>query len=131
MPAWPASVPSPPPTALEHLRVLVDLHARGLREPLPLYCKTSAAYASAPRVRRERDARREWETDRRWDHEDREREHLLVLGGQVPFDELLYARPARRRGRRRLGRPTSRRASGATPAGCGTGCSPTRSWTDL
>jgi exodeoxyribonuclease V gamma subunit len=78
--------------ALEQLRLVADLHARGLREPLPLYCKTSAAYAGTPKARRVLKARDEWETDR-WDKEDREREHLLVLGGQVAFDDLLVAVP--------------------------------------
>jgi exodeoxyribonuclease V gamma subunit len=79
--------------AVAHLRVLVDLHQRGLCEPLPLYCRTSAAYAAAPRSRRDSRARQEWKS-RDWDQEDREPEHQLVLGGVVPFDDLLLWPPA-------------------------------------
>ncbi|UGS38490.1 exodeoxyribonuclease V subunit gamma [Capillimicrobium parvum] len=81
--------------AVAHLLALVDLHDRGLREPLPLYCKTSAAYARA--AGRGDDAlkagRDEWESPWAFEKEDRELEHQRVLGGVVTFDELLVARP--------------------------------------
>ncbi len=80
--------------AREHLRTLVDLHVRGMCEPLPLYCKTSAAYAMAPPARRVSRASNEWTTDRAgWDREDREPAHVLVLGGVVAFADLLAAPP--------------------------------------
>jgi exodeoxyribonuclease V gamma subunit len=80
--------------ALDQLRVLVDLYLRGMLEPLPLYCKTSAAYAAAAPDRRVDRARSEWETSGgRFDKEDREPEHQLVLGGVVPLDDLLVAKP--------------------------------------
>jgi exodeoxyribonuclease V gamma subunit len=75
--------------ARDQLAELVDLHARGLREPLPIYCETSAAYAAAPPARRRRDATEKWETGQRWPREDSEPEHQLVLGGTVSFTELL------------------------------------------
>ncbi|MBI2703680.1 MAG: exodeoxyribonuclease V subunit gamma [Actinobacteria bacterium] len=83
--------------ALDQLSVLVDLYDRGLCEPLPLYCKTSAAWASAAVAgeRPEGKARREWETGPRalWDNEDRELVHTRVLGDVVSFDRLLADRP--------------------------------------
>jgi len=88
-----AAVATIPPldasAAIEHLRTLVDLYGRGMREPLPLYCNTSEALA------RRRNARDEWETrPGGFDHEDRDREHVFVLGRDVPFSALL-AEPAR------------------------------------
>lgn len=81
--------------ALEHLAVLVDLYDRGMREPLPIFCMTSAAYAEA--AARGQDApdaaRREWETEWRFDREDRELEHQLVLGGVLTAAELMARAP--------------------------------------
>ena len=85
----------PMSAALEHLRVLVDLHDRGMREPLPLYAATSAAYAAA--ASRSRDAReaarKAWESDWERSREDAEPEHRLVLGGQLAIDRLLEEVP--------------------------------------
>jgi exodeoxyribonuclease V gamma subunit len=81
--------------ALEQLGVLLDLYDRGMREPLPLACETSAAYAHA--VIGGEDpvpaARGAWETVFRYEKEDRQPEHLLVHGDAVPLAWLLAAAP--------------------------------------
>jgi exodeoxyribonuclease V gamma subunit len=64
-----------------------------MREPLPLYCATSAAYAAARPAGSISRARGEWETAKGFDREDRDPAHRLVLGGVVPFDDLLASPP--------------------------------------
>jgi exodeoxyribonuclease V gamma subunit len=76
--------------ARDHLAVLVDLFDRGMREPAPLACLTSAAYAEAGAGA----ARNAWESSYEFDREDREPEHVLVRGGVLAFEELM-AEPAR------------------------------------
>jgi exodeoxyribonuclease V gamma subunit len=75
----------------EHLQVLVDLFLRGMREPLPLYLRTSAAWAEALEQGRnpESDASSAWTSGYRIDKEDKDAEHLLVLGDDVTFDDVL------------------------------------------
>jgi exodeoxyribonuclease V gamma subunit len=68
------------------LAVLIDLYDRGMREPLPLYCRTSAAFAAGG------NARGEWESDR-FPKEDRDAEHELVLGSGRSYAALLEAAP--------------------------------------
>jgi exodeoxyribonuclease V gamma subunit len=82
--------------ARHHLAVLVDLFERGMREPPPLACAASAAYAVAARAGRDpaAAARGEWESAYRFDREDAEPDHQLVLGGVRPFADLLLE-PAR------------------------------------
>jgi exodeoxyribonuclease V gamma subunit len=84
--------------AREQLQILVDLYDRGLREPLPLFSKTSAAYALA--ARRGQDAvaagAKEWETEWNREHEDRELEHQLIFGGVLTFAEVLAIAPRTR-----------------------------------
>jgi len=75
--------------ALGHLATLVDLYERGMREPLPLFCRTSAAYAKSG----DGAARREWMSEWNYPKEDAEREHVMVLGGVRPFDDLLALEP--------------------------------------
>jgi exodeoxyribonuclease V gamma subunit len=82
-------------TALEQLAVLLDLYDRGMREPLPLACETSAAYAHA--ALRGEDAvgaaRGAWETEFRYEKEDRQPEHLLAYGDALPLARLLAEPP--------------------------------------
>ncbi len=57
-----------------------------MREVLPIACQSSAAYAHAAASDgsdAEAAAQKAWETEYRFDKEDREPEHLLVYGGQV------------------------------------------------
>jgi exodeoxyribonuclease V gamma subunit len=76
--------------ARRHLERLVDLRDRGLREPLPLCCRTSGAYVAAGRAGRDpvKAAVGEWESTYGYDKEDRDPEHVRVLGGVVPFATL-------------------------------------------
>ena len=87
--------PLAPDVALGHLATLVDLHERGMREPLPLYSATSAAYADAAAggSNAVAAARKAWKSEWSFDKEDRELEHQFVLGGVLDFDELLLLAP--------------------------------------
>jgi exodeoxyribonuclease V gamma subunit len=81
--------------ALEQLAALLDLYDRGMREPLPLACETSAAYAQAVAAGEDGEsaARGAWETAFRYDKEDRQPEHMLVYGDAVPLARLLAEAP--------------------------------------
>ena len=81
--------------ALDQLAELVDLYDRGMAEPLPLYCASSAAYAAARAAGADPDkpARAAWLSSWDFPHEDRDPEHVLVLGEQRPYDDLLLAPP--------------------------------------
>ncbi len=84
--------------ALSLLAGLVDLRARGLREPLPLPCLTGAAYAQAarsgPRSAALAAAQAAWRpAGWRSIGEDREPEHLMMFGAELPFAELLERAP--------------------------------------
>jgi exodeoxyribonuclease V gamma subunit len=80
--------------ALAQLTTLVDLYDRGMREPLPLYCETSAAFAAAGNDQLAvRQAREAWTSGFQQPREDRDDEHVLVLGADRLFDDLLAERP--------------------------------------
>jgi exodeoxyribonuclease V gamma subunit len=82
--------------ALAHLAVLIDLYERGMREPLPLTSDASAAYAQAAVAGHDGTAAadRAWTSAFDYPKEDRQPEHMLVYGGQIPLSELL-ASPTR------------------------------------
>jgi exodeoxyribonuclease V gamma subunit len=82
-------------TAVTRLGVLLDLYDRGMREPLPLVCDTSAAYVEAVAAGRDGVAAAEkaWRSDYDRDREDREPEHVLAFGGELSLAELMSERP--------------------------------------
>ncbi|HLI45427.1 MAG TPA: exodeoxyribonuclease V subunit gamma [Acidimicrobiales bacterium] len=81
--------------SLAQLGVLVDLYDRGMREPLPIFPKTSEAFVDALRHEEPVVARcqKRWQTTRQTRGEDLEAAHLLVLGGRRSFAELLAEPP--------------------------------------
>jgi exodeoxyribonuclease V gamma subunit len=81
--------------ALEHLQALIELYDRGMREPLPMYCASSAAYARAASAGEDAAtaAGEAWTSRYKFDGEDAELEHQLVLGGVRSVDDLLSEPP--------------------------------------
>src|SRR3954469_17678013 len=81
--------------AQNQLATLIDLYDRGMREPLPLACMTSAAYAAATHqgADAEKTARAAWESGWKFPNEDADLEHQLALGGILSFDELKAGPP--------------------------------------
>jgi exodeoxyribonuclease V gamma subunit len=81
--------------ALAHLDSFVDVYDRGMREPLPLPCATSAAYAEARRAGGDGHsaARDAWESGFRRYGEDALPEHQLVYGGVRGINALLAPAP--------------------------------------
>jgi len=83
--------------ARTYLFQLVDLYDRGMREPLPLPLKTSAAYATAVSKLEGADralflARRAWATDK-FPGEDADAAHAIVWGTAAPLEVLLQQEP--------------------------------------
>jgi exodeoxyribonuclease V gamma subunit len=81
--------------ARRQLQIVVDLYDRGMREPLPMFCMTSAAYAMAAHSGQDAVAAAVavWETDWRFDREDKDLEHQLALGGVRTLAEVLARAP--------------------------------------
>lgn len=79
--------------AVAELDLLADLWARGMREPLPLFAATSAAWVSGDRDHAEPAAHRAWEGEFDREGERSEREHRLVLGASIDFRSLLDIPP--------------------------------------
>ena len=82
--------------AIAGLEILVDLYQRGMREPLPIYCATSAAWvAESNRDQSPFGAARVRWGSRSDDFpgESSEPEHLTVLGSAVPLEQLLERLP--------------------------------------
>jgi exodeoxyribonuclease V gamma subunit len=79
--------------AARYLEELVDLYRRGMREPLPIYCKTTAAWAKGSAAKREGLAAKQWTSEWNFQKEDKDPEHKEVLGGVVPFERLLEELP--------------------------------------
>ena len=76
--------------AVRLLDDLVDLYDRGMTEPLPLYCKTSGAWAEAEWFDKDAEgaARKEWFTSYEIPNEDRDPYHQLVLSGVMAYEDL-------------------------------------------
>jgi exodeoxyribonuclease V gamma subunit len=81
--------------ALRELLVLIDLFDRGRREPLPLYCKTSAAYAAAVAAGKDGRAAADevWTPGWKVPGEADDPAHRIVFGGTRPVAELFEELP--------------------------------------
>lgn len=78
-----------------HLEILVDLYRRGVCEPLPLFPKTSLAWAEAVRHGRDpvREAGETWRSGYQHQGEDADGSHREVLGGTATLETLVSAAP--------------------------------------
>ncbi|HUZ44502.1 MAG TPA: exodeoxyribonuclease V subunit gamma [Acidimicrobiales bacterium] len=90
------ALPGPPEVrqkaAVDLLARLIDLYDRGRREPLPIFCKTSAAAVAAQRSGKDpvAAARHEWHTTYEgFPREDQDAEHVHIYGPELPFDRIL------------------------------------------
>jgi exodeoxyribonuclease V gamma subunit len=81
--------------ALAQLSILIDLYDRGMREPLPLSSDASAAYAQAAAAGHDGAdaADKAWTSTFDYPKEDRQPEHVLVYGGELPLSDLMATAP--------------------------------------
>jgi exodeoxyribonuclease V gamma subunit len=81
--------------ALAQLAILIDLYDRGMREPLPLSSDASSAYAQAAAGGGDGTdaADKAWTSTFDYPKEDRQPEHVLVYGGEIPLSDLLAWAP--------------------------------------
>ena len=81
--------------ALAQLAILLDLYDRGMREPLPLSSDASAAYAQAAVAGQSGAdaADKAWTSTFDYPKEDRQPEHVLVYGGEIPLSDLMATVP--------------------------------------
>jgi exodeoxyribonuclease V gamma subunit len=81
--------------ALAALAVLVDLYDRSQQGPVPLACRSSAAWVEAGRAGRDPAAAAAgaWVSSRDRHGEDGDPAHVLALDGVISFDELVAAPP--------------------------------------
>jgi exodeoxyribonuclease V gamma subunit len=92
-PSGPSSAQERGDWARTELCKLIDLFDRGLREPLPLYCETSAELVSQPVGSARRRADAAWTSGFEKPREDSEEEHVRVLGAVRSFADLLEETP--------------------------------------
>ncbi|MHB1853696.1 MAG: exodeoxyribonuclease V subunit gamma, partial [Acidimicrobiales bacterium] len=94
---WPLSGPpaSRREAAISRLVILVDLYERNLREPLPIFCRTSAEAVEAARFSDdwESPARKAWESGYNRYGENEEPEHVRLYGDEAPLQRFLDERP--------------------------------------
>jgi len=81
--------------ARTQLQIVMSLYDQGMREPLPVFCLTSAAYAEAARAGQDAvaAATHQWETEWNFEKEDREAEHQMAFGGVLTIADVLDIAP--------------------------------------